>query len=315
VSSAIAAAIAGGTVGDATNRIINGCARSNVRGASTAADGAYIADRWYALASTGSLSYSRQTDPENGQAFCHRIVQPDVSAKYVGFAQAIESVDCRDLRGQAVAFSFRVRSSVTGNIRYAILEHTGTADSITRDVVSNWSSTTYTPGDFFINTNLAVASSGVSGVTAGTWAQVNLVATLGSTFNNLIVMIWSEGTLPQSASIDLGNLSLTKGNAVRVFDPAPASVLGAQVGRFYQKSTDGLVAGYAGASGTVFNSVSLPYTMRTAATGSTLSGQSYSNASGLTVNSAAVDRITFQITVTSAGTAYCTFTYEIDKEL
>jgi len=193
------------------NRLINGAFNVNEAGVTTAADGVYHLDQWYALTESGSVTIAQQTDQENGQPSNLRMTQPDVGAKRIGSAQPIESINCRDLRGQTVALRARVRCSSSQAIRWAVVEWTGTADAITKDVVNTWSSGTFTTGNFFISTTTTIAATGNITPAANTWTDLLASATISSSANNLIVFIWSEGTLAQNATLDLGAVQLAQG--------------------------------------------------------------------------------------------------------
>jgi len=216
------------------NRLINGAFNVNQPGLTTAADAVYHLDQWYALTETGSVTIAQQTDQENGQPTSLRMTQPDVTAKRIGSAQPIESINCRDLRGQTVAFRARIRCSVSQAIRYAIVEWTGTADAITKDVVSSWTSGTFTTGNFFIATTTIAATGSVTPA-ANTWTDLLASATISSSANNLIVFIWSEGTLAQNATLDLGAVQLAQG-AQTPFEARPVALEVEIAQRFYEKS-------------------------------------------------------------------------------
>ena len=193
------------------NRLINGAFNINQASATTAADAVYHLDQWYALTESGSVTIAQQTDQENGQPFSLRMTQPDVTAKRIGSAQPIESVNCRDLRGQTVALRARIRCSVSQAIRWAVVEWTGTANVTTKDVVSSWTNATFTTGNFFIATTTTIAATGSVTPAANTWTDLLASATISSSANNLIVFIWSEGTLAQNATLDLGSVQLAQG--------------------------------------------------------------------------------------------------------
>jgi hypothetical protein len=218
------------------NRLINGAFNINQAGLTTAADGAYHLDQHYVLTESGSVTIAQQTDQENGQPTNLRMTQPDVTAKRMGSAQPIESINCRDLRGQTVALRARVRCSSSQAIRWAVIEWTGTADAITKDVVSSWTSGTFTPGNFFIATTTTIAATGSVTPAANTWTDLLASATISSSANNLIVFIWSEGTLAQNATLDLGAVQLAQG-AQTPFEERPVGLELALAQRYYGKLT------------------------------------------------------------------------------
>ena len=217
------------------NRLINGAFNINQAGLTTAADAVYHLDQWYALTQSGSATIAQQTNQEDGQPTSLRMTQPDVGAKRMGSAQPIESINCRDLRGQTVALRARVRCSSSQAIRWAVVEWTGTADAITKDVVSSWTSGTFTTGNFFIATTTTIAATGSVTPAANTWTDLLASATISSSANNLIVFIWSEGTLAQNATLDLGSVQLAQG-AQTPFEARPAGLEVALAQRYFDKS-------------------------------------------------------------------------------
>ncbi|TXH44742.1 MAG: hypothetical protein E6Q97_32320 [Desulfurellales bacterium] len=213
------------------NRLINGGFAVNQRGATSVADDTYHLDRWYALNESGNVTIAQQTDQENGQPTSLRMTQPDVAAKRIGVAQIVESINCRDMRGGNVVLSARIRSSLGQAIRYAILEHTGTADTVTSDVVGTWSSGTYTPSNFFI-AGLTVVAVGATTPTAATWTSISLSGAVSASCNNLIVVFWTEGTFAQNATLDIGKAQLESGSTATAFEYLPIHVLLALCSRY-----------------------------------------------------------------------------------
>ena len=243
------------------NRLINGAFSINQSGLTTAADAVYHLDQWYALTESGSVTIAQQTDQENGQPFNLRMTQPDVGAKRIGSAQPIESINCRDLRGQTVSLRARIRCSSSQAIRWAVVEWTGTADAITKDVVSSWANATFTTGNFFIATTTTIAATGSVTPAANTWTDLLASATISSSANNLIVFIWSEGTLAQNATLDLGLVQLAQG-AQTPFEARPIGVELALAQRYYEVhggalASGPLITGYLTAGGSL--SISYPF--------------------------------------------------------
>lgn len=202
----------------ASNILINGGFAVDQRFTNTVTDDNYSLDRWYVLSQTGAVSTSQITSAENGTPFAMRLTNSSGGSQRQGVAQIIENRNCSFLRGQTVAFSARVRPSVSATIRYAILEWTGTADSVTSDVVLSWTSGTYTAGSFFINVTTTVAAVGSRAVTANTWTDLTtLTATISSSANNIVVFIWTESTIALGEKLDVARAQLTKGATVPTF--------------------------------------------------------------------------------------------------
>ena len=201
------------------NPIINGAFSINQRAAATNADDTYAHDRWNVLTQTGTVALSTLTDVEDTTPFMARLTQSQASAQRMGYSQIIEGKNCKHLRGQQVTFRFgRERLSSSANIRIAVLEWTGTEDAVTSDVVLDWTSGTYTAGNFFLAANLTVSAVVQQALTANTLTDGSAVTvTLGSSFNNLIVFVWTEGTAAQNVTLDLGKAQLEKAASASAF--------------------------------------------------------------------------------------------------
>lgn len=199
------------------NRLRNGTFSVNQRGATSVADAASHLDGWYALHESGNVTVAQMTDQETGAPTSLKLTQPDVSAKRIGTAQYVASLNCRDLRGQSVVFSARIKCSASQAIRFAILEHTGTADAPTLDVVGTWGSTNYTASNFFI-AGLTVTSVGSLTPSAATWTSISLNGTIGGSANNVYVFIWTEGTLAQNGTLEINRAKLEQGTSATSFD-------------------------------------------------------------------------------------------------
>lgn len=193
------------------NALINGgfrfFQRSTPGTATAISDDTYGPDRWYALTQTASINYERISPGTSLSANrAVRLTQSQASAQRFGMAQIVEAADAAVFRGKEVLFQIKVRSSSTTDIRCAILEHTGTADSVTSDVVNDWTSATYTASNFFIATTVV----GVSEVsaTANTWVNLTVEGSVSTSCNNLVVFVWTEGTQAQNVTLDLSQALL-----------------------------------------------------------------------------------------------------------
>lgn len=182
--------------------LINGSGQVDQEGVATLADTVYGHDQWYALTENAAISKSTVFDAEDGLPAMMRIAQPNATAQRFGYAQVLEGGRSRRLRGKTVNFSGRFRCFTAVPIRFAILEWTGTADVVTRDVVNSWSNGTFTAGQFFAASNLIVRATGSVTPVATVLTDFSINATLGTTFNNLIVMVWTEGSSPLNTTLD-----------------------------------------------------------------------------------------------------------------
>lgn len=211
-----------------------------------------------------SLTPSQITAVENGTPYAMRIKQNQATAARFGCAQIVESADCIDMRGATVTLSARVRMSASTTLRYAILEWTGTADVVTSDVVNNWASGTFTAGNFFLASNLTVTATGSLAITANTLASISLSATISSSANNIIVLLWTDSAQAQNVTLDISNVQLEIGVATS-FERRPAALELGMCARYFSFNPPAL--GMIGASTTV-PTVSFPWAfpMRSAPT-------------------------------------------------
>lgn len=202
--------INGGQLAGMRNKIINGDFSNNVRALTSVADDTYCLDRWYVLTETGNVTVAQLTDPESGAPFGIRLTQPDASPKRMGFAQIIESRKIRQYASRAMHLAARLRMSTGAAIRYAVIEHAGTADVVTSDVVNNWASATFTPSNFFI-AGLNVLSTGTITPGAATWGEVSAWTALSAGVKNVIVFIWTETQVAQNVTLDCSRIQYEPG--------------------------------------------------------------------------------------------------------
>jgi hypothetical protein len=160
--------------------------------------------------------------------------QADATNRRFGVAQIIQQDDCIDLRGKSVTFSFYARTDGTEitALRAGIVEWTGTGDSVTSDIVSSWAATpTLIANAAFANTpsDLTVTSS---------MAQFTITATLGTSFNNLIVFVWTPNEEAQNDDFYLMQTQLVKGSSPVEWPLIAKSYSQdlAECSAFYQKS-------------------------------------------------------------------------------
>ena len=203
------------------NRLKNAAFQVDQRGnaATSRANDVYGIDCWYTLTQTASVQVTQQTLQENGQPYNIRVTQNQAAAQRFGLAQIIEARDSQQDRTRAMVLSARVRISNSQAIRYAILEWTSTPDAVTSDVVQSWTSGTYTPNNFFLNSAIAVTAVGSITPAGNTWTPITaLTGSVSVSANNLIVLFWTEATAAQSVTLDIGSVQLEPGPVVTTFE-------------------------------------------------------------------------------------------------
>jgi hypothetical protein len=226
------------------------------------ADDEYIADRWYVLTETDRIDTGSITG--DTRRYAAVLIQVQLAAQRIGMAQIVEGVNCRHLRGQSVTFSFRILCDAIQDIRYAVLEWTGTEDTVTSDVVATWGATPTWA------TNVAPAGSVGSTSVGSTWTDIEHTVTLSSGFNNLIVFIWSGDTVANTDFIRIEAAQLEQGPHKTPFETRPVGMEFALCQRYFQVFNPGnaYFAAYmwAGLNEIYAQTVLLPVQMRVAPT-------------------------------------------------
>jgi hypothetical protein len=195
-------AIGGGSSSVNKNYLINGGFAVAQRGTSFTStsgannDDAYTLDRWYILSDGNDVidvTQDTTTVPTNGEFAI--ALDVETTNKKFGIATIIENKDVIGLVGNTVTFSFKAKVSATtklDNVKAAIVAWSGTADTVTSDIISAWggegsnptliANATYenTPANLNLTTSYATYS-----VTA----PVDTAST-----QNLILFIWSDVT-------------------------------------------------------------------------------------------------------------------------
>lgn len=219
VAAIIASAVAAATA--PRNRVINPQMLVAQAGVGSTTDGNYTGiDQWYALTQTGAVTSSQLTNVADGVPSMGRLTQSQSTAQRFGWAQVFESSFVKDLRSKTVTLAAKARMSAATKLRYAIVEWTGTADSVTKDVVASWSNTTFDAGQFFSGTNLTIAATGSIDLSASTLTDITLSAGISSSMNNIIIIFWTDSTQAQTVTLDIGNVFFGQGaSAPAVFDP------------------------------------------------------------------------------------------------
>lgn len=217
------------------------------RGAASRADGTYGFDRSVVLCESGSLTLSQLAQPTDGIPFAMRMLQPDAVAKRLGTVQIVEAKNCLAYRGKQLVFVPKVRCSVATTVRVALVAWTGAADSPTRDVVNNWSSTTYTAGNFFVASTSTIAVGAVA-VAPTIWTDVPVSSAsaggvvVPSTLNNLYMVVWTDTAQAQNVTLDMSVMRCGQGTSTPLWTPPDVQQELARCQRYYCKTFDQGVA-------------------------------------------------------------------------
>jgi hypothetical protein len=181
------------------NRLINGNMAVAQRGTSFTAssnnDDAYTLDRWYILSDTNDvIDVTQATDVPTNGLYSIGLDVETVNKKF-GIAQIIEQQNSIGLIGNTVTLSFKAKVSSTtklDNVKAAIVAWSGTADTVTSDIISAWgvegTNPTLIANATYENTpaNLGVTTS---------WASYSITAAIDTaSTKNILVFIWSDVT-------------------------------------------------------------------------------------------------------------------------
>ena len=240
------------------NRIINGGMDLAQRGTSFTStssannDDTYVLDRFYILSDGNDIiDVTQTTTVPTGAKYSIGLDVETVNKKF-GIAQIIENANCFDAIGGNVTVSFQAKVSATtnlDNIKCAIVAWSGTADTVTSDIISAWgvegtnptliANATYenTPANLNVTTSFATYS-----VTA----NVDTAST-----SNIIVFIWSDVTDTTAGDfLYITNVQLEKGSTATSFDYRPYGTELALCQRYFERSYNiGVTTGTALAAG------------------------------------------------------------------
>lgn len=223
------------------NRIINGDFKIAQRGTSftsgSNSDDTYNLDRWYVLSDGNDIVDITQTTTVPTGAQNSIGLDVETINKKFGIAHIIEASNCYDAIGGNVTLSFQAKvSSLTklDNVKCAIVAWSGTADTVTSDIISAWgvegTNPTLIANATYENspTNLSVTTSFAS---YSVTANVDTAST-----KNIILFIWSDVTDTTLGDfLHITNVQLEKGSTATSFDVRPYGTELALCQRYYYK--------------------------------------------------------------------------------
>jgi hypothetical protein len=183
------------------NAIINGNFQIAQRGTSFVAgannDDTYNLDRWYVLSDGNDvvdITQSTAQVPSNGSQTSIALDVETINKKF-GIAQIIEQRNCQGLIGNTVTLSFKAKVSSTtklDNVKAAIVAWSGTADTVTSDIISAWNVEGTNPT---LIANATYENSPANLNVTTSWATYSVTAAVDTaSTGNIIVFIWSDVT-------------------------------------------------------------------------------------------------------------------------
>lgn len=297
------------------NHLINGNFAIAQRGTSFTSTGSannddtYNLDRWYILSDGNDIADITQdtaTVPSNGSQTAIALDVETVNKKF-GIAQIIEQRNCAGLIGNTVTLSFKAKVSSTSkldNVKAAIIAWSGTADTVTSDVISAWNVEGTNP-TLITNATYENSPANLNLTTSYATYSVSAAVDTAST-TNIIVLIWSDVTDTTLGDfLYITDVQLEVGTAATPFERRQYGQELALCQRYYSKSynlstvpgtssTGGYAAlpGLAGGTGNTRTNIRFAVDMRTAPTLSywDLAGNA-SKSSSFASNNAQTDNI------------------------
>ena len=205
------------------NIVVNGDGLLQNGASGAVGDDVYgLHDRWYVLSQSGNVTPSTISDVANGIPQMIRLTNSHGSSQRFGYAQIVPSDMARRFRGKRLTAGLTARRSGTNNgFRVSILSWSGTPDALTSDIVNDWTSATFTVGNFFTNpaglSVLMVAALSATNVdTIYDLTSSTFVADVPSDCNNLVFFVHNANTTSGVAT-DF-RLQIEEGLQVSPFD-------------------------------------------------------------------------------------------------
>jgi hypothetical protein len=290
--------INGGPLAGFRNRIINGSFAIGQRGTTFASsannDDAYTLDRWYILSDgNDAIDVTRETSVVPANQKYAIALDVETTNKKFGIAQIIESDNCVGLTGGTVTVSFKAKVSATtklDNVKAAVVAWSGTANTVTSDIISAWGAEGTNP-TLIANATYENTPANLSVTTS--YATYSLTANIDTaSTTNIIVFIWSDVTDTTAGDfLYVTDVQLEPGSVATPFERRPIGTelalcqryfIGLGTAPHFELNAGILGQKYASASGDwPIGNYCFPVKMRTAPTAS-VSTTGLNNATSIT---------------------------------
>jgi hypothetical protein len=224
------------------NAVINGDFSIAQRGTSFASgannNDAYTLDRWYILSDgNDAIDVTQETSVVPTNQLTAIALDVETANKKFGIAQIIEQKNCVGLIGNMVTLSFQAKVSATtklDNVKCAIVAWSGTADTVTSDIISAWGAEGTNPT---LIANATYENSPANLNVTTSYAKYVVSATVDtSSTKNIIVFIWSDVTDTTAGDfLYITDVQLENGSAASDFEFLPVDVNLGRCQRYYYK--------------------------------------------------------------------------------
>jgi hypothetical protein len=234
------ASLNGGPLAGMRNRIINGSFALGQRATTFASgannDDAYTLDRWYILSDgNDAIDVTQETSVVPANQKYAIALDVETANKKFGIAQIIESDNCVGLTGGTVTLSFKAKVSATtklDNVKAAVVAWSGTADTVTSDIISAWGAEGTNP-TLIANATYENTPANLSVTTS--YATYSLTANIDTASTaNIIVFIWSDVTDTTAGDfLYVTDVQLEPGPVATPFEQRPIGAELALCQRYY----------------------------------------------------------------------------------
>jgi hypothetical protein len=259
----------GGPLAGFRNAIINGdfaiAQRATSFVASANDNDAYTLDRWYILSDgNDAIDVTRETSVVPANQKYAIALDVETANKKFGIAQIIESDNCVGLTGGTVTLSFKAKVSATtklDNVKAAVVAWSGTADTVTSDIISAWGAEGTNP-TLIANATYENTPANLSVTTS--YATYSLTANIDTaSTTNIIVFIWSDVTDTTAGDfLYVTDVQLEPGSVATPFEQRPIGTELALCQRYYSVIERVAIGAYGLAGGGLFITLTFPVTMR-----------------------------------------------------
>jgi len=302
------------------NRLLNGSFNIAQRGTSFTSgannDDTYNLDRWYVLSDgNDAVDITQTTTVPTGAKYSIGLDVETANKKF-GIAQIIENVNCYDAIGGNVTLSFQAKVSATtklDNVKCAVIAWSGTADTVTSDIISAWEAEGTNP-TLIANATYENTPANLNVTTS--WATYSVTANVDTASTaNIIVFIWSDVTDTTAGDfLHITNAQLEIGTSATPFE---RRLYGQELDlcqRYYEIHATGgnstLYRWYGGTGTEVCTIFPMKVTKRVSPT---ISGGSITqgNCSGTTFGNITINSYRLQTVVESTGMCFFLFSTSI----
>ena len=206
----------------------------------TNADDSYTLDRWILLSDGNDIVDVLQSDtsPNDGSEKTIQL-QVETADKKFGIVQIIEQINCHHaLASGKVSLSFKMKASDASidDVRAAVVSWSGTADTVTSDIVSAWEAEGTNP-TLITNATYENTPANLSPTTSFAEYKIENITVDTSNTGNLLVFIWSGVTdVEADDSLFITDVQLETGVAANEFVRKPIQQTILDCERYYETS-------------------------------------------------------------------------------